>query len=43
MEPKKINHKKVLDFLISAADFKNYVFIFIRKQTRQKMEGFCAS
>ena len=40
---KKLNNKEDFDFLTSAADFKKYVFIYIRKQTRQEMEGFCAS
>jgi hypothetical protein len=40
---KQLNHRKVFDFLTSTADFKKYVFINARKQTRQKMEGVCAS
>ncbi len=40
---KNLNYKKVFDLLNSTADFKKYVFINPRKQTRQKMEGICAS
>jgi hypothetical protein len=40
---KKHNHKRVFDCLDSTADLKKYVFINLRKQTRQKMEGFSAS
>ena len=40
---KKLNHKTKFDFLISAADLKKYVFINLRKQVRQKMEGVSAS
>ena len=40
---KRINHRKLFDFLNSAADLKKYVFINLRKQIRQKMEGFSAS
>jgi len=40
---KKLNYKKVFNFLESTADFKIYVFINLRKQIRQKMEGFGAS
>ena len=43
MELKKLNHKRFFDFLDSTADLKKYVFINLRKQTRQKMEGFSAS
>ena len=43
MELKKVNHIKVFDFLDSAVDLKKYVFINLRKQIRQKMEGFSAS
>jgi hypothetical protein len=32
-----------LDFLRDALDLKKYVFIDVRKQTRQKMEGISAS
>ena len=40
---KKLNHKRVFDFLNGAADLKKYVFINLRKQIRQKMEGISAS
>ena len=40
---KKLNHKKAFDFLQGTTDLKKYVFINLRKQTRQKMEGFSAS
>jgi hypothetical protein len=40
---KKLNHEKVFDFLLSAADLKKYVFINVRKQIRQKVEGISAS
>ena len=40
---KKLNHRIVFDFLKSAADLKKYVFINLRKQISQKMEGFSAS
>ena len=43
MELKESNHRLSLDFLKSAADLKKYVFINLRKQTRQKVEGFSAS
>ena len=43
MVHKKLNHKNVFDFLKGTADLKKYVFINVRKQTRQKMEGFSAS
>jgi len=39
----KLNHSKMFDFLESAADLKKYVFIYLRKQIRQKMEGISAS
>ena len=39
----KLNHNKVFDFLENAADLKKYVFIYVRKQIRQKMEGISAS
>jgi len=39
----KLNHNKIFDFLENAADLKKYVFINLRKQTRQKMEGVSAS
>jgi len=40
---KRINHRKLFDFLNSAADLKKYVFINLRKQIRQKVEGISAS
>jgi hypothetical protein len=40
---KRLNHRNIIDFLRSAADLKKYVFINLRKQTRQKMEGISAS
>jgi hypothetical protein len=43
MVQKKKDHKNTFDFLKSAADLKKYVFINLRKQDRQKMEGICAS
>jgi len=39
----KLNLKKYFDFLGGTSDLKKYVFINIRKQTRQKMEGVSAS
>ena len=38
----KLNHSEVFDFLENTADLKKYVFINLRKQTRQKMEGISA-
>jgi hypothetical protein len=40
---KKLNHKSVFDFTDCTVDLKKYVFINLRKQTRQKMEGISAS
>ena len=40
---KESNNRLRLDFLKSAADLKKYGFINLRKQTRQKVEGFSAS
>jgi len=40
---KKPNHRLNLDFLKGAADLKKHVFINLRKQIRQKMEGVSAS
>ena len=40
---KKLNHRESFGFLDSAADLKKYVFIDLRKQIRQKMEGVSAS
>ena len=37
---RKPNHKSSHDFFWDAFDLKKYVFIDVRKQTRQKMEGF---
>ena len=42
-ELKELNHRRYFDFLLSAADLKKYVFINVRKQVRQKMEGISAS
>ena len=39
---RKLNHRKIFDFLSSAADLKKYVFIDVRKQIGQKMEGISA-
>ena len=39
---RKLNHRKIFDFLSSAADLKKYVFIYLRKQIRQEMAGFSA-
>ena len=43
MVPRKPNHRLNLDFLSGAADLKKHVFINVRKQTRQEMEGISAS
>ena len=43
MVQKKLDPRTDLNFLNSTADFKNYVFINFREQTRQKMEGISAS
>ena len=43
MVPRKPNYEFNLDFLRGAADLKKHVFIDVRKQTRQKMEGISAS
>ena len=40
---KELNHGLNLDFIRGAADLKLHVFIYIRKQVRQKMEGISAS
>jgi hypothetical protein len=40
---KKLNLKKSFDFFEGVADLKKYVFIDLRKQIRQKMEGISAS
>jgi hypothetical protein len=39
---KELNHKKIFDFLKSTADLKKYVFINLREQIGQKMEGISA-
>ena len=39
----KPNHRLNVDFLKGAADLKKHVFINLRKQIRQKMEGVSAS
>ena len=43
MELKKIDYLKVFNFFKSTVDLKKYVFINLRKQIGQKMEGFSAS
>ena len=43
MVPGEPNHVFNLDFLRGAADLKKHVFINLRKQIRQKMEGISAS
>ena len=40
---KNQNHRSILDFYLGAADLKKHVFINVRKQTRQEMEGISAS
>ena len=40
---KRLNHRLNLGFFEGAADLKKYVFIDVRKQIGQKMEGFSAS
>ena len=40
---RKPNQKKSDDFYWGAFDLKKHVFIDVRKQTRQKMEGVSAS
>ena len=39
----KSNHGFSIDFLKGALDLKKNVFIYARKQIRQKMEGVSAS
>ncbi len=39
---KKSNHSLRLDFYQGTLDLKKHVFINLRKQTRQKMEGISA-
>ena len=43
MAPRKLNRRLSLNFFRDAFDLKEHVFIDVRKQTRQKMEGFSAS
>ena len=43
MVPRKSNYTFKVDFLIGAADLKKHVFIYLRKQIRQEMEGISAS
>ena len=43
MALRKLNNNKVFIFLKGAAELKKYVYIDLRKQIRQKMEGFSAS
>jgi len=40
---RKLNHRSCHDFFWGAFDLKKHVFIDVRKQTRQKMEGIGAS
>jgi len=39
----KPNNRSDLYFFRGAADLKKHVFIYVRKQIRQKMEGISAS
>ena len=43
MAPRKSNHILSLDFYQGARDLKKHVFINVRKQIRQQMEGISAS
>ena len=43
MVPRKLNYEKSLNFFQGAFDLNIHVFIDVRKQTRQKMEGISAS
>ena len=43
MVPRKPNHELYVDFFQGVFDLKKHVFIDLRKQTRQKMEGISAS
>ena len=43
MVSRKTNHEFSLDLFTGTFDLKKYVFINVRKQTRQKMEGISAS
>jgi len=40
---RKLNHIPSHDFFWDAFDLNKHVFIDVRKQTRQKMEGISAS
>ena len=39
---RKLNHRSSCDFSEGVADLKKYVFIYVRKQIGQKMEGISA-
>jgi len=43
MEPRKQNHRLNIDLSEGSADLKKHVFIYIRKQIRQKRKGLSAS
>jgi len=43
MVPRKPDHELYVDFFRGFFDLKKHVFIDLRKQTRQKMEGIGAS
>ena len=43
MVSRKLNYRLYLDFFKDAFDLKKHVFIYIRKQIGQKMEGLSAS
>ena len=43
MALEKKDYSLALNFLTGTADLKKYVFINLRKQIRQKMEGVSAS
>ena len=40
---RKLNHELCVDFFRGAFDLKKHVFIYLRKQARQKVEGIRAS
>ena len=40
---RKVDHRSVRDYFWDTFDLKKYVFIDLRKQNRQKMEGISAS
>ena len=42
MVPREPNHELYVDFFRGIFDLKKHVFIDLRKQTRQKMEGISA-